>query len=385
VSLRRYDKLLSSSNFSDTNLLHSAMTAEDPPKTFSEHSVVFTGKLASLSRREAQEVVVRLGGVAPARVTQSTTLLVMGEEGYLSAISKSNKLKRAEEINAQGGNVRIISESEFLGLAGRESKVTLEMKYYSLERIRRVYPRLRPDIVRYFAHWGLFTPAVKTNAQHYYEFKDLLTFRRIDELLAHKLPLREVAKRVAALRRPSPQISLPLDNAPRSPGVILALQKSANEPPRSAEEWYEIGFKSDGNPETYDVAIDAYEHALALAPAYVDAMINLANLYFHKNDLPRALVLMEKALQFDENNYLVCYNLANLYDESGQLERAVQLYQRALLLFPNYEPALFNAAVAYEKLGRHVPAKSYWKKYLEVEPEGEWAVIAKEHLAEANG
>lgn len=360
------------------------MSAQDPPKIFSNHSVVFTGKLASLSRAAAQESVVRLGGEAPARVTQSTTFLVMGEEGYLSEIVKSNKLKRAEEINARGGSVRIISESEFLDMAGMESKVTLEMKYYSLERIQRVYPRLRPDIVRYFAHWGLFTPAVKTNAQHYYEFKDLLTFRQIDELLAHKLPLREVAKRVLAQRRPSPQIALSFETQ-RPQAVILSLPKPAKEAPRSAEEWYEIGFKSDGNPETYDVAINAYEHALELAPTYVDAMINLANLYFHKNDLPRALALMEKALQFDENNYLVCYNLANLYDEAGRLERAVQLYQRALLLFPNYEPALFNLAVAHEKLGQHVPAKSYWKKYLDIEPNGEWAVIAKEHLAEANG
>ncbi len=327
---------------------------------------------------------MRLGGAAPPRVTQSTTCLVIGEEGYLTEIGKSNKLKRAEEINARGGNVRIISESEFLQMVGMESKVTLEMKYYSLDRIQRVYPRLRPDLVRYFAHWGLFTPAVKTNAQHYYEFKDLLTFRQIDELLAHKLPLREVAQRVVAARRPSPQIALSFDS-PRAQGVILSLPKPAKEPPRSAEEWYEIGFKADGNPDTYDEAVLAYEHALDLSPTYVDAMINLANLYFHKSDLPRALALLEKALQFDENNYLVCYNLANLFDEGGQLERAVQLYQRALLLFPNYEPALFNLAVAYEKLGQHVPAKSYWKKYLEVEPEGEWAVIAKEHLAEANG
>ncbi len=360
------------------------MSAQDPPKIFSDHSVVFTGKLASLSRAAAQEVVVRLGGAAPARVTQSTTLLVMGEEGYLAEIDKSNKLKRAEQINADGGNIRIIAESEFLEMAGLESKVTLEMRYYSLARIQRVYPRLRPDLVRYFAHWGLFTPAVKTNAQQYYEFKDLLTFRQIDELLAHKLPLREVAKRVLAQRRPSSQITLSFET-PRPQAVILPLPKPAPETPRTAEEWYEIGFKADGNPETYDQAVHAYEQALLLAPTYVDAIINLANLYFHKNDLPRALVLMEKALQFDENNYLVCYNLANLYDESGQLERAVEFYQRALLLFPNYEPALFNLAVAYEKLGRHLPAKTYWKKYLEVEPEGEWAVIAKEHLAEANG
>lgn len=357
------------------------MTDLEPPKLFAEHSIVFTGKLASLSRREAQDMVVRLGGSAPARVAKNTTILVMGEEGYLTDIVKSSKLQRAEEINAAGGNVRILSESEFLEMVGMESKSVLERKYYSLDRIQRVYPRLRPDLIRYFAHWGLFKPAVKTNAQHYYQFKDLLTFRQIDELLAHRLPLREVARRVVEMRHPSPQIALRFEEA-RPKGIVLPLQKITKEAPRTAEEWYEVGFKADGNPETYDEAIAAYENALAMAPAYVDAMVNLANLYFHKKEVTRAITLLEKAQHLDENNYLVCYNLANLYDENAQYERAVQLYQRALLLLPNYEPALFNLAVVYEKMGQAGPARLYWKKYLEVEPEGEWASIAKEHLAE---
>lgn len=360
------------------------MTDQDPSKIFANHNIVFTGKLASLSRREAQEAVVRQGGEAPSRVSKNTTHIVMGEEGYLTEIVKSSKLKRAEEINAQGGSVRIISESEFLEMLGMESKAVLEKKYYSLERIQRVYPRLRPDLIRYFAHWGLFTPAVKTNAQHYYEFKDLLTFRQIDELLSHKLALRAVARRVLEMRHPSPQISLKFEES-RPKGIVLSLQKPVQEPPRTAEEWYEVGFKADGNPDTYEEAIAAYENALAMAPAYVEAMVNLANLYFHKNDITRALALLEKAFQLDENNYLVCYNLANLYDENAQYERAVQLYQRALLLFPNYEPALFNLAIVYEKMGQAASARSYWKKYLEVEPDGEWALIAKEHLAEVNG
>ncbi len=361
------------------------MSAPEREKIFAQQAIVFTGKLASFSRREAQNLVIRAGGSAPPRLTKAATILVMGEEGYLSELVKSNKLKRAEAINAEGGAIRVIPESEFLELLGLESKTVLERKYYSMERVQQVYPRLRDDVIRYFAYWSIFKPAVKTNAHQYYEFKDLLVFRQIDEMLGRKLPLRVIAKHLLTQRQPSPQIQLNFTE-PLPKGRVLTLQqRPIAEPPRSAEEWYEIGYQADGNPETYDRAIAAYENALAMAPEYVDAMINLANIYFHQRELPRAIQLLEKARQRDGNNYLVCYNLANLYDEVGSLEQAVPLYREALHLFPDYEPAVFNLAVVYEKLGRRAEAKYWWKKYLEVEPKGEWAQIAQEHLAGGDG
>ena len=355
------------------------MASEQRNTVFKEQVVVFTGKLSTLSRAEAQALVIRLGGQSADRVTRASTMLVMGEEGYVSDVVKSSKLKKAEALNAEGGAIRILAEAEFASMAGLESKTVLERKYYSLERIQRVFPRLDSDKIRYFAHWGLFKPAVRTNAEQYYEFKDLLSFRQIDELLAQNRPLREIAQRLQAQRMPSKQLAIAFDeHKPR--GVVVSLQRESTAPVRTAEEWYEIGYRADGNPDTYDEAIAAYENALAMAPTYVDAMINLANLLFHRNELRRAVTLLEKALTFDPNNYLVCYNLANLCDELGDQKRAIELYRNTLSIYPDYEPAVFNLAVAFEKLGLIQQAQSYWQHYLKIEPAGEWAEIAKEHL-----
>jgi NAD-dependent DNA ligase len=131
--------------------LISDVTPPQPPDdrteksaVFANDAVVFTGKLAAFPRSEAQALVRRLGGSTPPRVTKSVTMLVIGDEGYLSEIAKSNKIKHAEEINAGGGNIRIISETEFLETAGLESKATLEQKFYSLDRVQNVFPNLRP-------------------------------------------------------------------------------------------------------------------------------------------------------------------------------------------------------------------------------------------------
>src|SRR5437016_5458354 len=89
--------------------------------------VVFTGKLSSLGRKEARALVARLGGATADDVNARTTMLVVGAEGFSSGVArpadpsrdKSNKLRRAEELNAQAGaQIRLLSEAEFCRIAG---------------------------------------------------------------------------------------------------------------------------------------------------------------------------------------------------------------------------------------------------------------------------
>src|SRR3954462_8009297 len=86
--------------------------------------VVFTGKLSSLGRKDARALVTRLGGATADDVNAKTTMLVIGEEGFgpgtnadeEPARDKSNKLKRAEELNAQAEGdrpIRILTEEDF--------------------------------------------------------------------------------------------------------------------------------------------------------------------------------------------------------------------------------------------------------------------------------
>src|SRR5690349_10086843 len=98
----------------------------------SDQLVVFTGKLSSLGRRDARALVAKLGGATADDVNARTTLLVVGAEGF-GERGTSNKLKRAEELNAEGGaHIRIISEDDFCGLAGVPSPETLKRQYHAM-------------------------------------------------------------------------------------------------------------------------------------------------------------------------------------------------------------------------------------------------------------
>ena len=79
-------------------------------------SVLFTGKLATMGRKEAQALVKEVGGLASSGVSGALDVLVIGDDGspLLGEGRMSSKHKKAEALNAAGSSIQIISESEFL-------------------------------------------------------------------------------------------------------------------------------------------------------------------------------------------------------------------------------------------------------------------------------
>ncbi|WP_084227525.1 exonuclease domain-containing protein [Lysobacter sp. A03] len=75
---------------------------------------VFTGSLA-LPRREAAELAARAGCSVGSSVTKKTTLLIVGDQDIskLGGKTKSSKHLKAEELIAQGCQIRILRESDF--------------------------------------------------------------------------------------------------------------------------------------------------------------------------------------------------------------------------------------------------------------------------------
>ena len=71
---------------------------------FEGERAVLTGKLSSMGRREAGELIRRLGGEVQSSVTKTTTLVIAGEDA-------GSKLEKARALN-----VRVIEEHEFLKL-----------------------------------------------------------------------------------------------------------------------------------------------------------------------------------------------------------------------------------------------------------------------------
>jgi DNA ligase (NAD+) len=118
-ALAKVDDLLSLISITD------GVGARAPATTgLSDRKVLFTGKLATMGRKQAQAAVKAAGGETPSQVTQDLDYLVVGDEGspLFGEGRKGSKLLAAEKLQAKGIDVKIVSEAEFFDriLTGRE-------------------------------------------------------------------------------------------------------------------------------------------------------------------------------------------------------------------------------------------------------------------------
>lgn len=89
----------------------------DPDGPFYGETIVFTGAL-SIPRREAAHLAAEVGCNVGDGVTKETTVLVVGiqNKDILAGYDKSSKHRKAEMLIAQGQQIRIISETDFLSM-----------------------------------------------------------------------------------------------------------------------------------------------------------------------------------------------------------------------------------------------------------------------------
>jgi DNA polymerase III subunit epsilon len=88
----------------------------DPEHPLFGCTIVFTGTLNSMHRREAMQAVVDVGGACGSSVTKTTDYLVLGDFDFrqFKGGEKSSKLRKAETLIADGQRLEIVPEKDFL-------------------------------------------------------------------------------------------------------------------------------------------------------------------------------------------------------------------------------------------------------------------------------
>ena len=381
----------------------------DPPRDgapFAKHTVAFTGRLASLGRREAHALVERLGGVVAAGVTGRTTMLVVGAEGSraprpagAAGSPKSRLLQQAEARNArEPGRIAIVAEGEFCRLGGLPSTETLGRRYHSLRALRERYPLLRDDRIRHLEAWGLIRPIARTRADAYYGFADVAVVKRVHGDLERGRSFRAAVRSALAARegqlaldfgavrgeaRPAKVVALARPGAAAA-GATAAPHRPRWEPSRAqaaraAHLFREGSTLDEGSAADQERAADAYRKALTLDPNLVPALVNLANMHYARDRFVEAQALYERALGLDAACFEACFNLGNIHHDLGRYAAALACYRDALRLQPSYADAHFYLAVTLEKMGQAAAAKAHWREYGLLAPDGEWIELAREY------
>lgn len=109
-------------NYCDLRTIHSDKCTFDDTHPLYKKVCVFTGTLDRMTRSEAAQLVVDVGGICENNVTKNTNLLILGNNDYCPTIidGKSSKQKKAEAYKLRGLDIEIISESVFYDFLSRE-------------------------------------------------------------------------------------------------------------------------------------------------------------------------------------------------------------------------------------------------------------------------
>jgi tetratricopeptide (TPR) repeat protein len=380
-----------------------------------------------LGRKDARALVARLGGETADEVSAKTTMLVVGSEGFGPAPDpdssaspglsrapspgasasltegrstpsaregrpvreRSNKLKRAEELNAEPpAHIDIISEDEFCRLVGVPTPDALKRQYHAMRDLMARYRSLREDHLRYLVKCGVIRPILRTNADTYFAFPDLAVIRQANDELGQGASFRSVVRGLIASRQGQMAFDFRLDAAPAK---ILTLHRRVAEPGRTtpvaageydragAEEYFrQASCLDDGDESRLEEAAAAYRKALELDPYLVAGLINLANIHYSRDELAEAQALYERAIGVESDFFEAHFNLGNIYHDLGQFFEAQRCYEEALRLNPFYADTHFYLAVTLEKLDRSGEARPHWRAYQQLAPQGEWVELAKE-------
>jgi tetratricopeptide (TPR) repeat protein len=387
---------------------------------------VFTGKLSSLGRKDARALVTRLGGTTGDDVNARTTMLVIGAEGFgpmpegerstapiadgegsdaadtsvasdapatpdVPVVHRSNKLKRAQEINAQqGGPILIITEDEFCRMTGVPTPESLKRQYYAMRYLLARYRALREDHLRYLVKCGVIRAVHRTNADTFFAFPDLAAIKEANAELDRGGSFRAIVRTLIAARHGQLAFDFRLDAAPAK---ILALRRPSVRPAAPAADALPLAVRDtaiaeeffraasvldDGNEGTLEEAAAAYRKALEYDPYLVAAIINLANIHYSRDELAEAQALYERAIGLESDFFEAHFNLGNIYHDLGRFNEAQACYRESLRLNPFYADAHFYLAVTFEKMGMSPEALPHWRAYRQLAPQGEWVELARE-------
>ena len=392
----------------------------EPPDVLHGKTVAFLGKLASMSRREAAQLVRQHGGAVLDAPAATADVIVVGEQDLPFPLGASREATIDPTIlaAAERGALEILAESQFwqrLGLVESHQEVH---HLYTPAALAELLG-LPVAVVRRWHRRGLIVPVREVRRLPYFDFQEVATARRLAELLAAGVSPRSIERQLAELAHFLPHVQRPLaqlsvivhgkeillrqGDGLIEPGGQLRFDFDAAEAAAAEaqlaepfEEPATLPLRRDAAPPTpeelagwaaeqeeagnLDAAIDAYRAALAAGGPRAELCFQTAELLYRMGDLAGARERYLMAVEIDENYVEARANLGCVLAETGQRELAVAAFEGALRCHPDYADVHYHMACTLDELERNREAESHWRAFLELAPDSPWADEARRRL-----
>ncbi len=258
-----------------------------------------------------------------------------------------------------------------------------------------------PPRLRQCVRAGLLSPRRDERGKLRFDFVDLVLLRTMRGLLERRVPLAQIGRVLASLRRqigdrPLTRLTVFADGKrvvawdgesrwqPESGQFLFnfdaeqvvrrasRVARLPDKPPAvalprlTADQWCDLAIELETNSPLEARA--AYHHAIDLDPTHLTAHINLGRLLHAEGSIAGAEAHYREAIREEPRSGLAWYNLGVLLEDSDRAEDALTCYEQAVRVEPELGDAHYNLALLYERAGRQREAVRHLAIYRRLAP-----------------
>jgi tetratricopeptide (TPR) repeat protein len=261
---------------------------------------------------------------------------------------------------------------------------------YTLTRIQSLLGLSR-SVIDGLVAAGFVTPSRGKRGEYRFTFQDVVLMRTAHSLQAARIPPRKILQALRRLRERLPD-ELPLTglrigavgsevavwekerplhadsgqwlidfDVRAEPGAVARLAKATEVQAGDAGECFERGCALEADDPAQAEA--AYREAIARAPDYADAYLNLGCLLCEASRCKEAVDVLRQGLQHKPGEALLHFNLGIALEDLGRKDEAVAAYEACLKLAPDLADAHYNVGRLNELMGRPSRAIRHYNEY----------------------
>jgi tetratricopeptide (TPR) repeat protein len=360
--------------------------------------IALSGRLFSMSRAQAVQRILQIGGRPVREPGPATAILVAGNaQGHLNSEGGiARNLARFRQLKQQNAPIRLVEEPEFLRLLGAQDELEDFSRLYTAEQVSRIAGAPLAE-VRSWVRRGLLRPARLSHRLAWFDFQDILTARNLSRLTKAGVPasrihrslseiagwLPEGAKVLGQLEAYANGLRLQLPDGGRAePSGQRLMDFQSPERPAEAHrgeggrptplwrlaqmapfpvertidgaDWFSQGLEAEERGEL-QAAAELYARALEVSPE-PEVFFNLGNVLYELGREAQAAERYLQAVEADPEFAEAWNNLGNSLAAIGRLEDALKAYRMALSLEPDYPEPRCNLATVLDRMGRPAEA-----------------------------
>jgi tetratricopeptide (TPR) repeat protein len=377
-------------------------------KTLLGHRVAVTGRLASMTRKQAAALVRAHGGRWAPSVTRETSMLVVGQDGW--PLDQDGRLTRKLQKARFLQRIRplaILTEADLLSRLGLERPAN-GLRRLSTSQLSETL-RVSGERIRNWVRWGLIQPVQTVNGVHYFEFQQARWAKTLCDFAASGVSPERIRRSLEHLKKWLPNVEQPLAQLavlerdgrlvvrlpegqlaePTGQGLFEFTDEPTPDAPSvtfnrwTAEQWLQFGFEQEEEGLLTDAA-RAYRQAVLLGAPNAEACFNLGNVLYALGEKQPAVEHFRQAVRIDPGFVEAWSNLGTALSDLGQQKEAIAALERALHLHPLYADAHYNLGDILDQLGREREALPHWQAYVRSDPTSRWGKYARQRLDKAN-